>query len=296
MAQTENIWRRSRDYEVILFVFFLASIFISAEHNSVHISPKKNGCIIGFFGAVFGNVGVVGRGVFVPMTLIIGFDAKSSRAISKYMIMAPTPHITCPMLGISIRIVFNVIFADWMVTILLIILFIGTSTKAFMRSVETWKKETILKKEAAKLLESSKLNGCEEVECTPLPSGPRDCNAQSKASRDAMELSILVFVWVAFFVLQLVKTNTTSCLVKYSVLNLILAGIVGGPLGLGGSYILGKRYPIHLTKYDQNMNVSVIFLLQKWQIFIFLNEYVNIDMFFPCMNCHSAFNLHHTKG
>lgn len=32
------------------------------------------------------------------------------------------------MLGISIGVVFNVIFADWMVTILLIILFIGKST------------------------------------------------------------------------------------------------------------------------------------------------------------------------
>lgn len=80
------------------------------------------------------------------------------------------------MLGISIGVVFNVIFADWMVTILLIVLFIGngemkthftsyrtvlfsifllwlifvvfcaaTSTKSFLKGVETWKKETIMK-------------------------------------------------------------------------------------------------------------------------------------------------------
>ena len=43
------------------------------------------GSIIGFFGAAFGSVGGVGGGgIFVPMlTLIIGFDAKSSTAISK---------------------------------------------------------------------------------------------------------------------------------------------------------------------------------------------------------------------
>jgi len=43
------------------------------------------GTIIGFFGAAFGSVGGVGGGgIFVPMlTLIIGFDAKSSTAISK---------------------------------------------------------------------------------------------------------------------------------------------------------------------------------------------------------------------
>lgn len=45
------------------------------------------GTIIGFFGAAFGSVGGVGGGgIFVPMlSLIIGFDAKSSTAISKCM-------------------------------------------------------------------------------------------------------------------------------------------------------------------------------------------------------------------
>ena len=43
------------------------------------------GSLIGFFGAAFGSVGGVGGGgIYVPMlTLIIGFDSKSSTAISK---------------------------------------------------------------------------------------------------------------------------------------------------------------------------------------------------------------------
>lgn len=43
------------------------------------------GSIVGFLGAAFGSVGGVGGGgIFVPMlTLIIGFDPKSSAAISK---------------------------------------------------------------------------------------------------------------------------------------------------------------------------------------------------------------------
>lgn len=43
------------------------------------------GAIIGFFGAAFGSVGGVGGGgIFVPMlNLIIGFDQKSSTALSK---------------------------------------------------------------------------------------------------------------------------------------------------------------------------------------------------------------------
>lgn len=43
------------------------------------------GTVIGFLGAAFGSVGGVGGGgIFVPMlTLIIGFDEKSSTALSK---------------------------------------------------------------------------------------------------------------------------------------------------------------------------------------------------------------------
>lgn len=73
------------------------------------------------------------------------------------------------MLGISLGVAFNVMFPDWMVTVLLIILFlgnayiymlpfspstvktyyinvyVGTSTKAFLKGCETWNKETIEK-------------------------------------------------------------------------------------------------------------------------------------------------------
>ena len=43
------------------------------------------GTIIGFFGTACGSVGGVGGGgIFVPMlNLIVGFDAKSSAAVSK---------------------------------------------------------------------------------------------------------------------------------------------------------------------------------------------------------------------
>lgn len=111
------------------------------------------GTIVGFFGAAFGSVGGVGGGgIFVPMlSLIIGFDAKSSTAISKCMIMGAAlstvyynlnlrhPTLDLPiidydlalliqpmlMLGISIGVAFNVVVADWMVTMLLLVLFLG---------------------------------------------------------------------------------------------------------------------------------------------------------------------------
>ncbi|XP_047337886.1 sulfite exporter TauE/SafE family protein 3-like [Impatiens glandulifera] len=282
------------------------------------------GSIVGFFGAAFGSVGGVGGGgIFVPMlSLIIGFDAKSATAISKCMIMGAAgstvyynlklrhPTINMPiidydlallvqpmlMLGISIGVAFNVIFADWMVTVLLIILFIGTSTKAFLKGLETWKKETIMKKEAAKRLETSG-NNQEGAEYKLLPSGPNNGSVAKGSDETEVslienvcwkELGLLVFVWIAFLALQILKNNTTTCSVEYWVLNLlqvpvsvgvslyeavslykgrrviaskgedgtnfkihqlviycsfaILAGIVGGLLGLGGGFILGPMF------------------------------------------------------
>ncbi|KAJ4708030.1 Sulfite exporter TauE/SafE family protein [Melia azedarach] len=281
------------------------------------------GSIVGFFGAAFGSVGGVGGGgIFVPMlSLIIGFDPKSATAISKCMIMGAAastvyynlklrhPTLDMPiidydlalliqpmlMLGISIGVAFNVVFADWMVTVLLIVLFIGTSTKAFLKGVETWKKETIMKKEAARRMESNS-PGSGEVEYKPLPSGPssdppRDNNNAEVTILENVcwkELGLLVFVWVAFLGLQIAKNHTATCSIAYWVLNLmqipvsfgvslyeavslykgkrviaskgedgksfrvfqlvsycffgVLAGIVGGLLGLGGGFIMGPLF------------------------------------------------------
>ncbi|KAM3285870.1 sulfite exporter TauE/SafE family protein 3 [Capsicum chacoense] len=277
------------------------------------------GSIVGFFGAALGSVGGVGGGgIFVPMlTLIIGFDPKSSTAISKCMIMGAAgstvyynmrlrhPSLDMPiidydlalllqpmlMLGISIGVAFNVIFADWMVTVLLIILFVGTSTKALFKGIETWKKETLMKKDAAKLLLESETKPESEEEYKPLPTGPLtsgDDTVPMLRNVYWKELGLLMFVWVGFLAIQIVKTYTVTCSVAYWFLNFlqvpvavsvslyeavclykgtrviaskgkditnwkphllffycccgIVAGIVGGLLGLGGGFILGPLF------------------------------------------------------
>ncbi|KAK8587565.1 hypothetical protein V6N13_086545 [Hibiscus sabdariffa] len=279
------------------------------------------GTIVGFLGAALGSVGGVGGGgFFVPMlTLIIGFDPKSSTAISKCMIMGAAgstvyynlrlrhPTLEMPlidydlallfqpmlMLGISIGVTLNILFADWMVTLLLIILFIGTSTKALIKGVDTWKKETVMKKEAARLeAEESKADGAVQ-DYKLLPSGP------STMPYDAddvplvqniywKELSLLVYVWIGFLVVQIIKEYLQTCSVMYWIVNSlqipiaasvtvfeaiclykgrrviaskgkevtnwkiyqillycscgIIAGVVGGLLGLGGGFILGPLF------------------------------------------------------
>ncbi|KAK8964528.1 hypothetical protein KSP40_PGU021490 [Platanthera guangdongensis] len=282
------------------------------------------GSVIGFLGAALGSVGGVGGGgIFVPMlTLIVGFDPKTSTAVSKCMIMGAAgstvyynlrlrhPMMDLPiidydlallfqpmlMLGISIGVAFNVMFPDWMVTVLLIILFLGTSTKALFKGIETWKKESLMKKEATKMMaSSSNLDGA-ELEYKPIPGGPTG-SMQLKSSIDDVpikdnifwkELMVLLCVWLAFLVVQIVKTYATNCSVQYWILNAlqvpialsvtvyeavslikgkraiasrgkqnmcwkgfqlflyccfgVLAGIVGGLLGLGGGFILGPLF------------------------------------------------------
>lgn len=303
------------------------------ESGYQHVWPEMEfnwqivvGSIIGFFGAAFGSVGGVGGGgIYVPMlTLIIGFDPKSATAISKCMIMGAAastvyynlklrhPTIDMPiidydlavliqpmlMLGISVGVAFNVVFADWMVTVLLIVLFIITSTRAFIKGVETWKKETLMKKEAAK---RSEMNGNEkdEAEYKLLPGGPSNNTKVETKSLEEQEVSILenvrwkefgllCFVWVAFLALQLIKNSAPTCSVLYWVVNLLqipvavgvfayesislyygwrriqskgeggtnfkvhqlltygffgmMAGLVGGLLGLGGGFIMGPLF------------------------------------------------------
>ncbi|KAG5034344.1 hypothetical protein AAZX31_04G078200 [Glycine max] len=316
----------SREPQQSFLTKALNFLWQSGESGYQHVWPDMEfgweivlGTFVGFCGAAFGSVGGVGGGgIFVPMlSLIIGFDPKSSTAISKCMIMGAAvstvyynlklrhPTLNMPiidydlalliqpmlMLGISIGVVFNVVFPDWIVTILLIVLFLGTSTKAFFKGVETWKKETIMKKEAAKRQESNGSGAV--VEYKPLPSGPeKDTKEQEMSIIENVywkEFGLLVFVWVSFLALQIAKENyTTTCSTLYWVLNLlqvpvsvgvtayeaaalfsgrrviastgeqgkdftvlqlmiycvfgVLAGVVGGMLGLGGGFVMGPLF------------------------------------------------------
>ncbi|XWS33752.1 hypothetical protein CRYUN_Cryun22dG0110400 [Craigia yunnanensis] len=278
------------------------------------------GTIVGFLGAALGSVGGVGGGgIFVPMlTLIIGFDPKSSTAISKCMIMGAAgstvyynlrlrhPTLEMPlidydlamlfqpmlMLGISIGVALNVMFADWMVTVLLIILFIGTSTKALFKGIDTWKKETMMKKEAAKLeAEESKPADGAAQDYKPLPSGPGTLPEDEVPLIQNIywkELSLLVYVWIGFLIVQIIKEYLPTCSFMYWIVTSlqipiaasvtlfeaiclykgtrviaskgkevtnwkiyqilfycscgIIAGMVGGLLGLGGGFILGPLF------------------------------------------------------
>ncbi|XP_048571470.1 sulfite exporter TauE/SafE family protein 3-like isoform X2 [Triticum urartu] len=254
----------------------LASLYGTTYH---HVWPPMKfgwrivlGSFIGFFGAAFGSVGGVGGGgIFVPMlTLIIGFDPKSSAAMSKCMITGAAvstvycnlklkhPTLDMPMIdydlalliqpmlmmGVSIGVICNVIFPDWLVTVLLIILFLVTSVKAFLKGVEAWKKETEAK---AKQLEQSN----EDTRYTPPPTGPNPASDTKKPTDEAVsiwkniywkEFGLLASVWVAFLTLQVTKNYVATCSTWYWVLTVLQIPVsVGVSMYQAAGLVQGKR-------------------------------------------------------
>ncbi|OAY81798.1 hypothetical protein ACMD2_19539 [Ananas comosus] len=136
------------------------SIFFSASSSPRRVWPGLEAnwrsavaTVVGFLGSAFGTVGGVGGGgVFVPLlNLVLGFDTKSAAALSKCMIMGastssvwynlqvshPTKEVPIIdynlallfqpmlMLGITIGVELSVVFPFWLITVLIIILFLG---------------------------------------------------------------------------------------------------------------------------------------------------------------------------
>lgn len=261
------------EIEVSLLRKTINFLWQSGQNTYEHVWPELEfdwrivvGSLIGFFGASFGSVGGVGGGgIFVPMlTLIIGFDSKSSTAISKCMIMGAAvstvyynlkqrhPTMDMPVidydlallfqpvlvLGISIGVAFNVIFADWMITVLLIILFLFTSTKAFLKGVDAWKKETIMFKETAQ-----RLSNGDSGDYKVLPAVPDKKEEVSiRENVHWPSVGILFAVWFAILGLEIAQKYTTTCTVLFWVTNLAQIPIALGASGYE-AYMLytGKR-------------------------------------------------------
>ncbi|KAB2087185.1 hypothetical protein ES319_A04G085600v1 [Gossypium barbadense] len=205
--------------------------------------------VIGFVGSACGTVGGVGGGgIFVPMlTLIVGFDTKSAAAISKCMIMGasaasvwynvrvqhPTKEVPIIdyelallfqpmlMLGITVGVALSVVFPYWLITVLIIILFIGTSSRSFYKGIEMWKEETILKKELTRQQGTLNSRGELLIDAEYEPLVPRE----EKSTLEILclnlrwkRLLVLTTVWFLFTLIQVIKNDLVPCTTLYWVL------------------------------------------------------------------------------
>ncbi|KAF7044067.1 hypothetical protein CFC21_053343 [Triticum aestivum] len=256
--------------------------------------------VVGFLGSAFGTVGGVGGGgIFVPLlNLVLGFDTKSAAALSKCMIMGASassvwynlqvshPTKEAPvldyklallfqpmlMLGITIGVELSVVFPYWLITVLIIILFVGTSLRSFYKGILMWREETrILMKTREREAQSKSSSATSDVVldasyAEPLlpqskPIEKSGLNNSKTCSTFYWVINILqvpaavsVFVWKA---VQLCRESRArrmngnlECVceanIEWSPTQLIfcafcglLGGTVGGLLGSGGGFILG---------------------------------------------------------
>ncbi|XP_027941512.1 sulfite exporter TauE/SafE family protein 4-like [Vigna unguiculata] len=206
--------------------------------------------VIGFLGSAFGTVGGIGGGgIFVPMlTLIVGFDTKSAAALSKCMIMGAStasvwynlrvPHPTKEvpiidydlglifqpmlMLGITVGVALSVVFPYWLITVLIIILFVGTSSRSFFKGTQMWREETLIKKEMARQKATFVSSHGELLIDTEyeqlIPKEEKSPMQIFCFNLKWKRILVLMVVWVSFLLLQVIKNTVEVCSEWYWVL------------------------------------------------------------------------------
>ncbi|KAL1819512.1 hypothetical protein ACET3Z_014381 [Daucus carota] len=218
--------------------------------------------VIGFLGSGFGTVGGVGGGgIFVPMlNLIVGFDTKSAAALSKCMIMGASGasvwynlRVQHPcrevaiidydlallfqpmlMLGITLGVSLSVVFPYWLITILIIVLFLGTSSRSFFKAIKLWKEESLLKKEMTKQqgMIISRVELLVDTVYEPLVEKEEKTALQIIVSNLKWKrILALLVLWASFLFLQIIKNGLVVCSTWYWVLNLLQLPFAFGVFG-----------------------------------------------------------------
>ncbi|RDX85882.1 Sulfite exporter TauE/SafE family protein 3, partial [Mucuna pruriens] len=203
------------------------------------------GTLIGILGAAFGSVGGVGGGAAISAVFFCLKQKHPSldEPVIDYDVMLLIQPML--MLGISIGVILSVIFADWMLTVLLIILCLVTSIRAFFKGAETWKKETKMKEETIKFSESTATCSGEE-EYNYLPGCP-DEGPENETRKPEIPISIGFYLYQARSLYQGRSAGGQHThwplhhLFLASIFSL-LAGIVGGLLGTGSGFVMGPLF------------------------------------------------------
>ncbi|CAK9862600.1 unnamed protein product [Sphagnum jensenii] len=247
------------------------------------------GTVLGSLGAAVGSVGGVGGGgFFIPiLTLIIGFDTKTTTALSKSMIMGaalaaviynlkrshPTTNVPLidyemallfqPMmiLGISIGVAFNIIFPDWLITLLLVLLCTSTHSipnKSFLWIDEVCPEKSWLHLDSAQEVEYMALPAetCQptfEPTCQPAVSGPPTLQGKFQWKY----VGLLSFVWLVFLLLQILKNGVHTCSLQYWAINLVQIPIALGVTGFQELHLYRKSQIASITHTEADLDYKL---------------------------------------
>ncbi|CAM6050624.1 unnamed protein product [Sphagnum compactum] len=241
------------------------------------------GTVLGSLGAAVGSVGGVGGGgFFIPiLTLVIGFDTKTTTALSKSMIMGaalaaviynlkrshPTRNVPLidyemallfqPMmiLGISIGVTFNIIVPDWLITLLLVLLCTTISVSAFRKAIMTWSAESEYPAQEVEYM-ALPAETCQptfEPTCQPAVS----VKLNSTGNFQWKYVGLLPFVWLVFLILQILKNGVHTCSIQYWVINLVQIPIALGVTGFQALHLYRKSQIASITHTEADLDYKL---------------------------------------
>ncbi|XP_010539215.1 PREDICTED: uncharacterized protein LOC104813355 [Tarenaya hassleriana] len=178
--------------------------------------------------------GIGGGGLYIPiMTIVAGLDLKTASRFSAFMVIGGSVANVmynlfgkalldfdlalllepCMLLGVSIGVLCNRIFPEWIITILFAVFLAWSTTKTCKNGVRCWKRESeMASKRPSERAEKGlpqKDEGCSEIEEAKSLKEPllRTQETGRNLKLPWMKLGVLVIVWTSFFVIYLLRGN-----------------------------------------------------------------------------------------
>ncbi|KAJ4809159.1 Sulfite exporter TauE/SafE family protein [Rhynchospora pubera] len=186
-------------------------------------------CIICFIAATVSTAcGVGGGSLFLPiLTIVAGLSLKTATAYSSFMVtagalcyiidalffMEKSPinyeivllSQPCMLLGVSIGVLCNIMFPEWLITALFALLLAITTTKTVQSGCKIWRDET--EKERVKVQVEEGESGAE----VPLLVDEREGKENGAQNMVPWkDLVVLVLIWMCFFVLHIILGNKSG--------------------------------------------------------------------------------------
>ncbi|KAJ3708717.1 hypothetical protein LUZ61_012422 [Rhynchospora tenuis] len=222
-------------------------------------------CIICFIAATVSTAcGVGGGSLFLPiLTIVAGLSLKTATAYSSFMVTAGALSYIiyalffmdkspinyeivllsepCMLLGVSIGVLCNIMFSEWLITALFALLLAITTTKTIQSGCKIWRDET--EKERVRVEVEEGESGAE----VPLLVNEREGKENGAQNMVPWkDLVVLVLIWMCFFVLHILLGNNQGVVEKEICGIYWLITLFQIPVAIGfTSYILYTKQKEH---------------------------------------------------
>ncbi|KAL7092162.1 hypothetical protein ACP275_12G148600 [Erythranthe tilingii] len=131
------------------------------------------------------------------------------------------------MLGITIGVSFSLVFPHWLISLLIIFLFLGTSSRSFAKAIVMWKKETILKRAMEEEKKHSTVADSHgqllidvEYEALVVPKEEKTTLQIIRGNLNLTRILVLVLLWTCFLLLQVIKLPAALAVFGYECVKL----------------------------------------------------------------------------